>query len=198
MFLRPFYITGRIREPVYNTYTAGAFYSKPAKYQLEETIIEAFTEVMPIVALGKPGEVRGVGRILTDENNWKFAACKLMKLSSLIFCVPSGHPGTTWELDKIIHNGYLTKTVFLMPPDPSDPRQNIFRHKWRTMRNDWSTAVAHMKSHDIIVPDYQKVGLLFAVKPMSGCFIEELSLPSSKSLQKAILRLRSALSSSEL
>jgi hypothetical protein len=153
--------------------------------------------LMPIVALGKPGEVQGVGRILMTESTWKVAASELLRHSSLILCIPSSHPGTVWELDEIIHNGYLSKAVFLMPPDPSDPSKKFFPGKWKTMIDDWNRSVAYMKSHGIVIPEYQKGGLLFSVKPTVGCFIEKLDLSSPRRLRKAILRLRSAAPSSK-
>jgi hypothetical protein len=99
------------------------------EFQLEETIISGFKRLMPIVALGTPGEVQGVGRILMSENTWKIAASELLCHSSLILCILSGHPGTLWELDEIINNGYLSNAVFLMPPDPSDPSKKFFPKK---------------------------------------------------------------------
>jgi hypothetical protein len=47
-------------------------------YPLEDTIVEAFRDTMPVVALGKPGETFGVGRILVDDENWQSAASELM------------------------------------------------------------------------------------------------------------------------
>lgn len=146
--------------------------------------------MMPIVALGKPGEVQGVGRILVDENAWRISVSELMRRASLIICIPSSHPGTIWELDEIINNKYLTKVVFLMPPDPSDP-EKWFSLKWKKMLDDWNIAAAHMKGQGMVVPDYRKQGLLFAVKPGVGCFIEKLNLVSPRGLRKALLRLSS-------
>jgi hypothetical protein len=54
-----------------------------------------------------------------------------------------------------------------------------------------------MRNHGIVVPDYRKDGLLFAVKPEVGCFIEKLDLSSPRGLRKAILRLRNPVPSSK-
>jgi hypothetical protein len=198
LFLRPFYVTGKLHLQVMVPTTVNpANYSTQTytvlDYKLEETIISGFKKLMPIVALGKPGEVQGVGRILMSENTWKDAASELLRHSSLILCIPSSHPGTVWELDEIIRNGYLSKAVFLMPSDPSDPSKKFFSKKWKTMIDDWNLAAAHMRSHGLVIPEYREDGLLFAVKSPVGCFIEKLDLSSPRHLRKAILRLSSPL-----
>jgi hypothetical protein len=199
LFLRPFYVTGKLKVdvliPIYSGQPAPTTY-QTLTFHLEETINAAFKKVMPIVALGKPGEVHGVGRILVDESTWKPAASDLMRRASLIICIPSSHPGTVWELDEIVKNSYLSKVVFLMPPDPADP-EKFFSIKWRAMLDDWNLAATHMKNQNIVVPDYREEGILFAFRPEAGCFIEKLDLSSSRSLRKALLRLSAPLPSSK-
>jgi hypothetical protein len=145
LFLRPFYVTGKLKKEILVPTYSGGTGSQPGNvtfqtqiYHLAETIIKAFKKVMPIVALGKPGEVQGIGRILADENAWKVAASELLRDASLIICIPSGHPGTIWELNEILRNHYLIKVVLLMPPDPSDPTRKFFRREWRAMIDDWN------------------------------------------------------------
>ena len=170
----------------------------PRRYGLEESLISGFKRIMPILALGKPGEAQGVGRILTDENSWKAAISELLRHSSLIICIPSGHPGSLWELTEIIQNGYLSKAVFLMPPNRPGTLKWFFTWwQWKYRIDDWNTAVSHMKSHGIVIPGYRKNGLLFSVHPEVGCFIEHLNLMSSRRLRKAILRLSIPIPSSK-
>jgi hypothetical protein len=190
VFLRPFYTTKRIKITV-QTGTSAYPGGPPANttYHLEETLVDALS--MPVLALGKPGEVYGVGRILESEDSWKSAASELMHQASLIICMPSDHPGSRWELDEILRNQYLEKTVFLMPRDPS----GLWR-KWQAMRDDWNAVVAHMESRGFRIPPYEREGLLFAIRPTIGCFIEDLSLTSSKELGSAIGRLSSPIPSS--
>jgi hypothetical protein len=202
LFLRPFYVTGKLHlQVIVSTAVNPSNYFTQTytvlDYQLEETITNGFKRLMPIVALGKPGEVQGVGRILMNENTWKEAVSELLRHSSLILCIPSNHPGTLWELDEIIGNGYLSKVVFLMPPDPSDPSKKFFSKQWKTMIDDWNLAAAHMRSRGLVIPDYREDGLLFAVKSPVDCFIEKLDLSSPRHLRKAILRLSSSLPLSE-
>ena len=55
-------------------------------------LIVSLEKMMPVVALGKPGEVIGIGRILMDEKAWRSAAAELMANASLIICIPSRAP----------------------------------------------------------------------------------------------------------
>jgi len=120
VFLRPFYTTDHIETVEESRVSQGSGKSETEfiHHPLEDTIVEAFRYTMPVVGLGKPGETFGVGRILVDENNWQSAASELMSRASLIICLPSSHPGSHWEMNQIILNNYLSKAVFIMPPDP--------------------------------------------------------------------------------
>ena len=40
----------------------------PIEHPLEDTIVKAFRYTIPVVALGKPGETFGIGRILVDND----------------------------------------------------------------------------------------------------------------------------------
>jgi hypothetical protein len=165
LFLRPFYVTGKIIEVVYSSDSKSS-----TTYELEQTIVKSLGKLMPTVALGKPGEAIGVGRLLTDEKTWKSAAAVLMRRASLIISVPSSRPGSAWELEEIIRNGYFAKTIFLMPPE--------INYSPYSVREDWDRLVELMKGHGIAVPDYQKGGLLFSVKPQGGYIEEDLFGPS--------------------
>lgn len=99
VFLRPFYTRDKIKStqvimiPQFQgtTVTYTQIYND---YQLEEMVVEAFRYTMPVIALGKPGETFGVGRILVDEEQWQGAASELTRRASLIICLPSSRPGS--------------------------------------------------------------------------------------------------------
>jgi len=147
ILLRPFYLTGKVTQEE----SSGLDDSSKWTYDLESTMVKSLAELMPIVALGRPGEAIGVGRILTDESTWKTAAAELMFRASLIFCIPSAHPGTAWELEQIVQNRYLGKTVFFMPLVVKS-----FSHL-QEQRNDWNLVVELMGRHGIPVPHYREV-----------------------------------------
>jgi len=146
VFLRPFYLTGKVVET-----ESSLDGDSKSRYELEHTIVEALTEVMPIIALGRPGEAIGVGRILTDETDWKTAAAELMLDASLIICIPSAHPGSAWEFEQLIRNGYLRKTVFLMP------RALESFSSLQEQRRDWDLVAEQMGHYGIMVPHYREI-----------------------------------------
>jgi hypothetical protein len=126
--LRPFDITGKIRKErtqftgrIYPyTYGYGFDTKVHEVYEMEEIIVKAFRDIMPVIALRKPGgcnEYYGVGKLSADKDTWKGIVSELLDTASLILCIPSGFRGTAWELDKIVERGYIVKTIFIMPPD---------------------------------------------------------------------------------
>ena len=94
VFLRPFYTLNVILSeqmvPV-SSWTGGSMTINFVKlvYPLENTIVEAFSRTMPVVALGKPGETFGVGRILVDETEWRAAATDLIDRAAVVIFQPS-------------------------------------------------------------------------------------------------------------
>jgi hypothetical protein len=88
IFLRAFSATGkvRLRMPSHNGE------HNLAHYHFEQTLINAFS--MPLIALGKPGEVIGAGRVLTDESSWQNIVLELMHIASIIICIPSMRAGS--------------------------------------------------------------------------------------------------------
>jgi hypothetical protein len=182
VYLRPFYVTKKI----------AADAGEGEKFELEDQIIGALRWSMPVIGLGKPGEALGVGRIFVDEEAWKSAVSELMKRAALIICVPSSHPGSLWELNHLIQNGYLTKTLFLMPPSEVSPKE---------IHKDWVQLVEHTKIIGLAFPDYpqsrfrwigfkQKAGTLFSINPAGGSVTEKFFLSSKRSIRKAVARLR--------
>ena len=68
------------------------------------------------IALGRPGEHYGAGRIQSTEEKWREVAAKAIKKSEGILIIASHEAGIIWELSYIIKNGYLNKCIFLIPP----------------------------------------------------------------------------------
>jgi predicted membrane channel-forming protein YqfA (hemolysin III family) len=147
VFLRPFYLTGQIVQ----SESSGTDRATTMTYEFEGEIIGALAELMPALALGRPGEAIGVGRILTDESTWKTAAAELMSRSSLIICVPSAHHGTAWELEQIVQKGYLAKTLFFMPISVAS--FSSLQHQ----RDDWNLVVEFMGRYGVTFPRYREV-----------------------------------------
>ncbi len=188
IFLRPFYTMDKIQTKqtimmpqwsggtmIYGTYII--------EHKLEATLVEAFRLTLPVVALGKPGETFGVGRILVDEDSWQEAASELMRRASLLICLPSSRPGSYWEMDQIILNHYFSKAVFIMPPNPSSFNKEL--------KQDWNLLKQQMISNGITIPEYRAGGLLFSVDARGQCITEKLILESRRKLLDTFIRLSS-------
>jgi hypothetical protein len=191
IFLRPFYTTDKIKSremipvPVQVQGPSGPITIMnpvPMEHGLEDAIVKAFSRTMPVVALGKPGETFGVGRILVDEESWQKAATQLMDHAALIIFQPSSHPGSFWEVKQIVLDHYLCKTVFIMPPDPQG---------WKELRGDWELLKKNMASSGITLPEYQADGLLFSVDAKGQCISEKLRLGFPGNLLEMFIRLSS-------
>jgi len=188
VFLRPFYTTDKIKGTqmfMVPQWSGGSMTMRPAMMMqgLEPTIIGAFGNTMPVVALGKPGETFGIGRILVDDDSWQSAASELMRDSSLIICVPSSRPGSKWELNQIIRTDYRTKTVFIMPPESFGG--------WKQLEEDWDLLRQQEVANGIAIPNYQRRGLLFSIDTKGQCATEDLHFFPPQRLQQAITRLNS-------
>jgi hypothetical protein len=187
VFLRPFYTTDKIKQAqmfMVPQWSGSSMTMRPMMtvHGLEDTIIEAFVSTMPVVALGKPGETFGVGRILVDEDSWQKDASELMQRASLLICLPSSRPGSHWEMNQIMLNHYFSKTVFIMPP------------KWeleKELKEDWDLLKQQVASKGITIPEYKTGGLLFSVDATRQCVTEKFSLDSTQKLLDAFIRLSS-------
>jgi hypothetical protein len=162
VFLRPFYTTDKIytnQTMMFPQQQGGTTVMVPrviAQHKLEDTLVEAFRSTLPVVALGKPGETFGVGRILVDEDSWQKAAYELMQRASLVICLPSSRPGSHWELNQIMLNHYFSKTVFIMPPNPPSSFQT-----WKDLKEDWDLLKQQVASKGITIPEYKTDGYYF-------------------------------------
>jgi hypothetical protein len=97
-----------------------------------------------------------------DEDGWQKAATELMDRAALIIFQPSSRPGSFWEMNEIMLHRYLSKAVFIMPPDPAG---------WKELRGDWTLLEKNMASSGITLPDYRAEGLLFCIDAKGQCII---------------------------
>lgn len=117
MYLRPFDSTNKyfINSEWMNIFSEYGF-SYDASDDIEMLISKSLQRKYEFVALGKPGEHRGAGRILVNEEDWKEQVERLSKGSLFILIIPSHKEGTLWEIEMIMNNGLLDKTIFIIPP----------------------------------------------------------------------------------
>ena len=120
-------------------------------------LVKAMRWIAPVIALGRPGEAIGVGRILANEESWRAAITSLIDRATIVFCIPSAHEGTRWEIAHIIERFHLHKTIFVMPP------KSVFFGRANELEDDWAKLAKEMREQGYLFPLYQAAGLLFVI-----------------------------------
>lgn len=123
-----------------------------------ETIIEhALRGAGHFVALGRPGEALGAGRLPTAEAEWQDSVRLLINAATLCIVIPSAASGTQWEIRHIVQTGQLEKCCILMPPGVGKS----------SYAEEWSGARAALS--DILpLPEYQPTGWMFRCHADTG------------------------------
>lgn len=85
---------------------------------LDHVLLEEFTAIGPVIAIGVPGESTpfGAARTYVDDGEWRAVVAKLASDAAAIVIVVDDTEGVNWELSHIFENGHLSKTLCLMPP----------------------------------------------------------------------------------
>jgi hypothetical protein len=196
VFLRPFYITAGL----YATEIVWVGSPTIGNFELETQLKLAAKPIGPVLALGKPGEQVGFGRVLTSEEQWRDVVGELINKATCVFCIPSGRTGTLWEIDFLVSHNHSEKTIFIMPPMPDTSHPDGF-YRLTTLRridpqqlvDDWAELVADMRRRGFDFPQYNKEGLLFrAGSSVIGPRCEPMRLSSYRSIRKGIKKLLSS------
>lgn len=161
LYLRPFSTTGRLA--VSNPKRRWlpllpGYYEHQGTLEFESLLSQALPPALPLVALGRPGEHIGAGRIRVDDADWRDAFERLVAQAAWIVMIPSHEGETRWEVTRLISDGHLDKTVFLMPPQPPPAKGIDLPVYWSTMREELSAL-------GLEVPRYNPAGLFFRIGP---------------------------------
>jgi hypothetical protein len=113
LYLRPFVSTGAF------THVVRFAKGRQLNYELEEELSHAVRPFGPLIALGESLEHLGAGRIKSTDANWRETVSRLMRKALLIVTVPSSRPGTLWEIEQLLAENWITKTVFIDAPNTS-------------------------------------------------------------------------------
>lgn len=157
LYLRAFETTGRLHVPLYlrlRKFSLGLYRLETG--DLESYVSNAVGRAAPMVAMGRPGEAVGAGRIAAQDADWEADIAVLMKRATGILLIPSHRPGTLWEMDRLKAEGILDKVIFVMPPRARGQLDTEER---------WEAARKIMADHGLDAPAYEDRGLLFEVDP---------------------------------
>jgi hypothetical protein len=180
LYLRAFETTGKLQVPLYLRVRRKCVWvaQQLVTDDLESYVSLATGSRAPLVALGRPGEAIGAGRILTDDASWKGDVVTLMQRAKGILLVPSDRDGTVWEMDTLRLEGLFSKVVFVMPP--------LSKGEYDTCER-WNAAKRAMDTLGLEAPEHQDRGLLFRVGS-DGKLVnaEPLMLSSPRKIHKAL------------
>lgn len=109
-----------------------------------------------------------------------FAIEQIAEKARLILSIPSASTGCSWEIKKITENGWLCKTLLVMPPVVSKASAH-FRDSWDITRAEW-------EKDGFELPPLSPLGAIFSYdsqKTLSYC----IPFPhTAKALREALAR----------
>ncbi len=93
---------------------------------IEACIADAAFKFAPLVALGDKNvavEPVGAVREYTSNNQWRERISELLTHPRAVLFLVGATSATNWEVETIVSNDLLMKTIFILPPDPEVVRQ---------------------------------------------------------------------------
>ncbi|MCI0552814.1 MAG: ankyrin repeat domain-containing protein [Anaerolineae bacterium] len=144
-------------------------------FDLETMLAYSIAPTLPLLALGKPGEHLGSGRIQTTDEHWQEEILRLMDAARLILIIPSHRSGTLWEISTLRERGYFDRTIFIMPPE-------LGFHGGK-YSEDWQKTVSAAREVGVEFPVHISVGAFFRLNE-SGEFEDFAPFVSEEFLQE--------------
>jgi hypothetical protein len=168
LYLRPFAVTGVFfeEEPGEKSYVPPLL---PAFYARRNAEFEAVVSdivwrlTIPLIALGRPGEAFGAGRLASSEKDWTADAAALIQGSDFLLVIPSSHEGTMWELRRILEQDILCHCIFLMP----------WQVKGRYSSRNWTETLAACAEIGLRLPPWESQGALFLAGRAGGWLVQQ-------------------------
>src|SRR6267154_5156887 len=124
-------------------------------FDFETVLARALWKNHPFVALGRPGESFGAGRVSADNEAWRQDIRLLMENAKAIFVIPAARPGIKWELECARASAALQKCIFIMPPHTWNLRNSFASDLWEQAKPDLLSMIGFE------LPNYRSEGLLF-------------------------------------
>ena len=85
-----------------------------------EEVLQNSIDIGPLVAIGRPEDPFppiGASRKYVRGASWQELVVSLMHTASLIVVGVSESEGVVWEIEQLVKQGYLGKSVFIIPPE---------------------------------------------------------------------------------
>ncbi len=104
--------------------------AEPNKWRLDHELVERFTEIAPVVAIGRPGDEDkmpfGAARLYVEDDMWKQTVYEIADRAMAIVLVADETKGVEWEIKTMLEEPYREKTLFLA--NPQGNRKGLSEH----------------------------------------------------------------------
>jgi hypothetical protein len=151
LYLRGFTTTGKM--PTVIEMDSMSRSGEEGFLDFEAVLAKTLEPIAPLVALGRPGEQIGAGRVPCDDDQWQENLVLLAGSAQYIFVLPTDSPGTMWEIDFLVRMKLFQKCFFLMPP-----------RKSKTDKEEWRRTVARAQQSGIYLRAYKHKGMIFTIR----------------------------------
>lgn len=94
-----------------------------------EDVLQTCLSIGPVIAVGRPTDTRppeGVPRLYVPGAEWQAVVSDLMGEAALIVVGVSESAGLIWEIERLVAQGHLDKTVFIVPPEDARNERLLF------------------------------------------------------------------------
>lgn len=186
LYLRPFASTGVFETTGMGAATAGAGGAVSAlvgaKIELESQMERAVRPLGQLVALGRPLEHIGAGRLQVEDGQWKEAVRLLMSKARLLIVLPSSRIGTLDEIEMILESGLIERTVVIDPPNISHSKTFDHSAEWKHVQDAFA-------KRGFEVPTETRLGrLIFYGDARAPKFKERLDIDADDRIERLFRR----------
>lgn len=135
LFLRPFALDALPVAPMEVRWSLLKVMSWFDKRTFEELLVEAFEDLGPVIAIGRPGEevsMLGAAREYAPDESWRDLVLNRARAAQLVIMEVDASPGMQWELDHVPELVGLQRTLVMLPPgeDVLEPRSPAWYARW--------------------------------------------------------------------
>jgi hypothetical protein len=135
--------------------------AESAAVDLEAVFAQVLESEAPVVALGRPGEQVGAGRVETQDDTWKRDFEILADNALLLLVLPSPGRSVEWEIKWTKRRGHLQKSLFVMPPKKPWHLTLPGRRPPLAWAGVWSALTASLRDVGLSLPPYENGGMVF-------------------------------------
>lgn len=130
---------------------------------LEDLLEARLNRHGPVITLGRPGEQlppTGAAREYILHNHWQVKITELLQQSRLVVLIAGISQGIGWELDQIVREGLLSKTIIVFPPKEQSEIELCWRYVCGRLRTVIQDQALNEPANGIIVLAFQNQNIV--------------------------------------